>query len=163
MAIFGKDGTQQGSRHGTTVVAAGSQFVGNVALSDNLHVDGKVEGEVDGEAGVVIGEQGVLKGSIRASSVVVSGRVEGSIVAKRLEIVSGGIVEGDVQTVDLVIEPGGRFNGSSEILDERAHEAVRDEAVRENAPRKTGAEAAPAAKKSGAKAGLSGDESPSAT
>jgi len=57
-----------------------------------------------------------MKGQMRAAAVVVSGRVDGSISAERLEIVAGGSVEGDVYTIDLVIEPGGRFNGSSEIL-----------------------------------------------
>jgi cytoskeletal protein CcmA (bactofilin family) len=149
MAIFGKDGAQQGSRHGTTVISAGSQFVGDVALSDNLHVDGRIEGDVEAEAGVVIGEQGCVKGRIKAGTVVVSGRVEGSIAAKRLEIVAGGVVEGDVRTVDFVIEPGGRFNGSSEILDESpAQEA--------STPR-TAADA----KKPKSQAALSGEETPS--
>jgi len=66
----------------------------------------------------VIGSEGQLKGRVEAGNVVVSGRVEGSIKARRLEIIAGGCVEGDVHTVDLVIEPGGRFNGTSENLAE---------------------------------------------
>ena len=157
MAIFGKDGAQQGARHGTTVVSAGSQFVGDVALSDNLHVDGRIEGDVDAQTGVVIGEQGYLKGRIRAGNVVVSGRVEGSIAAKRLEIVSGGVVEGDVQTVDLVIEPGGRFNGSSGLLDENATEPAQSEASRSSSGRQK------KRPETESESGLSGDETPSAT
>lgn len=64
----------------------------------------------------MIGSEGYLKGQVKAGTVVVSGRVDGSISADRLEIIAGGRVEGDVHIVDLVIEPGGRFNGSSEIL-----------------------------------------------
>lgn len=66
----------------------------------------------------MIGTDGRLKGRIEAATVVVSGRVEGSIKARRLEIIAGGGVDGDVHTMELVIEPGGRFNGSSEYLDE---------------------------------------------
>lgn len=65
----------------------------------------------------MIGADGHLEGRIKARNVVVSGRVQGSVAAERLEIIAGGVVEGDVHTVDLVIEPGGRFNGSSEILE----------------------------------------------
>ena len=68
------------------------------------------------ESNVVIGADGYLKGQIKAATVVVSGRVDGSIAADRLEIIADGAVEGDVHTVNLVIEPGGRFNGSSEIV-----------------------------------------------
>lgn len=116
MAIFGKERAQQGARNGSTIVAAGTQFVGNFTLTDTLHVDGRIEGDVQSESNVVIGADGYLKGQIRAATIVVSGRVDGSISADRLEIIAGGSVEGDVHIVDLVIEPGGRFNGSSEIL-----------------------------------------------
>lgn len=66
----------------------------------------------------MIGSEGHVKGRIKAETVVVSGRVDGTINAKRLEIIAGGSVEGDVHVADLVIEPGGRFNGSSEIVGE---------------------------------------------
>lgn len=122
MAIFGKDRAQQGSRNGSTIVAAGTEFVGNLSLSDTLHVDGRIDGDVQSESNVVIGTDGYLKGQIKAARVVVSGRVDGSISADRLEIIAGGCVEGDVHIVDLVIEPGGRFNGSSEIMTSKAPE-----------------------------------------
>lgn len=120
MAIFSKDRAEQSARNGTTIIAAGTQFVGNLTLSDTLHVDGRIEGDVQSESNVVVGGEGYLKGQIKAVTVVVSGRVDGSISADRLEIIAGGCVEGDVHIVDLVIEPGGRFNGSSEILTSRA-------------------------------------------
>jgi len=85
-----------------------------------LHVDGRIDGDVKSESNVVIGADGYMKGQIKAATVVVSGRVDGSISADRLEIIAGGCVEGDVHIVDLVIEPGGRFNGSSEILTSEA-------------------------------------------
>lgn len=117
MAIFGKNRPQQGPGHGATIIAAGSKLVGNLTLTDRLHVDGHLDGDVDSESDVVIGSSGVISGTVRAKSVVVSGRIEGSISSERLEIIAGGMIEGDVHTVNLVIEPGGRFNGSSEILE----------------------------------------------
>jgi len=77
----------------------------------------------------VIGGDGYLKGQIKAATVVVSGRVDGSISADRLEIIAGGCVEGDVHIVDLVIEPGGRFNGSSEILAAGREPAAKPEGI----------------------------------
>lgn len=138
MAIFGKDRAQQGAHNGSTIVAAGTQFVGNLTLSDTLHVDGRIDGDVQSESNVVIGGDGYLKGQIKAATVVVSGRVDGSISADRLEIIAGGCVEGDVHIVDLVIEPGGRFNGSSEILAGRPETAAKPEGV----PKPTGRNAA---------------------
>ncbi|MBS3742715.1 MAG: polymer-forming cytoskeletal protein [Wenzhouxiangellaceae bacterium] len=127
MAIFGKDRAQQGTDNGSTVIAAGSDFVGNITLKDTLHVDGRIDGDVESESNVVIGENGRIKGRITAETVVVSGQVDGSVSAGRLEIIAGGCVEGDVHIVDLVIEPGGRFNGSSEILASRMPEAATED------------------------------------
>ena len=123
MAIFGKDGAKQGSHNGSTIISAGTKLAGDLCLSDDLHVDGRIEGDVFSEAGVVIGAEGGLSGRIEASSVVVSGSVDGSIKAGRLEIIAGGSVKGEVHTAELVIEPGGRFNGSSEDLSEHGETA----------------------------------------
>ncbi|MGK7296362.1 MAG: bactofilin family protein [Candidatus Wenzhouxiangella sp. M2_3B_020] len=159
MAIFGKDRAQQAAGHGTTIVAAGTQFVGDLTLSDNLHVDGRVDGDVQSEANVVIGSDGAIQGRITAAAVVVSGRVDGSVSAQRLEIVAGGSMEGDVHVVDLVIEPGGRFNGSSEIV-ARQSEAAVTESKRQSSD--TGAK--PAGKKpGGSKAATGSGEEVSAT
>ena len=125
MAIFGKNRAQQSTGNGSTIIAADSQLVGNLTLNDRLHVDGHIEGDVQSESNVVIGKHGQVKGKIQAGTVVVSGRVDGSISATRLEIIAGGCVEGDVHIVDLVVEPGGRFNGSSEILASGTHETAK--------------------------------------
>jgi len=126
MAIFGKDRTQPGARNGSTIVSAGSELVGDLTLTDSLHVDGRIDGNIQSQSDITIGEKGQIKGHVKARRLVISGTLTGTISAERLEIIAGGTVEGDVQTVELVIEPGGRFNGSSEILAQAAGE-VSDE------------------------------------
>ncbi|MCA1778529.1 MAG: polymer-forming cytoskeletal protein [Xanthomonadaceae bacterium] len=120
MAIFGKNRAQPGPRNGSTIISAGSELIGDLALTDSLHVDGRIEGNIQSQADIAIGEQGHIKGHLKARRVIISGTLTGTISAERLEIIAGGTVEGDVQTVELVIEPGGRFNGSSEILAQKA-------------------------------------------
>lgn len=146
MAIFGKNRSQQGADHGATIIAASSQLVGNLTLSDRLHVDGRLDGDVASESAVVIGAEGLIEGTVKAKTVVVSGRLKGSVSADRLEIIAGGHVEGDVHIVDLVIEPGGRFNGSSEILAAEqplARKAVAKQSGRANAARDDSNQSAP--------------------
>ncbi|MDZ7789539.1 MAG: polymer-forming cytoskeletal protein [Xanthomonadales bacterium] len=114
-------GRPDGSQHaGTTVIAAGSRLVGDLALSDNLHVDGRIEGTVRSEAEVAIGQEGHIEGDVQADHIVVSGGFAGNIDARRLEIVSGGRVDGDISVAELVIEPGAFFNGNSRIRDAEA-------------------------------------------
>lgn len=97
------------------MVAAGTKLVGDLTLTDSLHLDGHVQGTVRSEADLSIGESGRMEGDIEAQRVLVSGRMEGTVVADRLEIVAGGRVTGEVHVADLVIESGGQFNGSSHI------------------------------------------------
>jgi len=119
MGILGRDRPQQGSSSGSTIIGSDTHLVGNLTLSDGLHLDGRIDGDIQSEGDVTIGQSGRLEGEINARRVLISGQVNGRIDAERLEIVAGGVVEGNVVTVDLVIEPGGRFNGSSEIRSDR--------------------------------------------
>ncbi|GAB4177969.1 MAG: polymer-forming cytoskeletal protein [Wenzhouxiangellaceae bacterium] len=129
MGIFGKNRAQSDSGTGTTVIGAGTELVGDLTLTDRLHVDGRIEGDIRSTATITVGEKGRLEGKVEAQTVIVSGQVSGSIAATQLEILSGGNVQGDVHVANLVIEPGGRFNGSSEIVSE----AVADQPA--NAPK----------------------------
>lgn len=97
------------------MVAAGTKLVGDLTLTDSLHLDGHVQGTIRSEADLTIGESGRLEGDVEAQRVLVSGRMDGTVVADRLEIVAGGRVTGEVHVADLVIESGGQFNGSSNI------------------------------------------------
>ena len=103
---------------GTTTVAAGTSIVGDFTLTDSLHIDGSVNGDVTSESDVSIGRSGKLEGNIRAKNVVVAGKFGGSVTCDRLEIVSEGRVTGEVETSQLVIEAGGQFSGASRIKDE---------------------------------------------
>lgn len=120
MGILDRNRTHGNERAGNTVVAAGTKLVGDLTLSDHLHIDGHIEGTIRSESEIAIGEQGRVEGEIEAERLYVSGSFEGSISARRLEIVAGGRVEGDVVVSELVIEPGGQFNGNSRIREQEA-------------------------------------------
>lgn len=113
MGIISKGHSPDRQRSGTTVIAAGTKLVGDLALSDSLHIDGRLEGNVRSDGEVSIGQQGLVNGEITAERILISGQFEGSITAERLEIATGGRVDGDVTVGELVIESGARFNGTS--------------------------------------------------
>lgn len=133
-------GRADGSQHaGTTVIAAGSKLVGDLALSDNLHIDGQIEGTIRSEAEVAIGQSGRVEGDLHAEHIMVSGTFEGNIDARRLEIIAGGRVNGDVTVAELVIEPGALFNGNSRIRETQPDSpsaASRKKATRETVEEK---------------------------
>jgi cytoskeletal protein CcmA (bactofilin family) len=115
---------RQGNSGSTTLVAANSAINGSLTLSDNLHIDGRVEGEITSEANVSIGENGFFEGTIRAANIIVSGHMDGNIDCERLEIVASGHVNGELITDDLVIESGGRFIGQSKIRNDNTVQLI---------------------------------------
>lgn len=74
-------------------------------------IDGKLNGRIIGESTVIVGENGVIAGEIRATETVVYGRVEGTIESSSLEIKRSGLVLGDVFIDSLIVEDGGVYNG----------------------------------------------------
>ena len=115
MGFLGRVSKESGHQPGTTVVAGSTKIVGDLQLADDLHLDGYMSGKLNSTCNISVGQNGEFEGEIVAKKVVVSGRVEGSIDADRLEIVSSGSVSGEIRVSELVIEPGGQFSGSSQI------------------------------------------------
>ena len=110
-----------GARH-TTFSILGSDVVvtGNVSASVDLHVDGKIEGDLKC-ANLVQGEASEIKGGVVAETAKLAGLVDGSIEAKTLIIHASARITGDVTYETITIENGGRVDGK---LSHRRHGAA---------------------------------------
>jgi cytoskeletal protein CcmA (bactofilin family) len=93
---------------------------GEVSGSEDLYVDGEVEGSIDlRDHNVTIGPNGKVKASISAKSIVVQGKVDGRLTASdRLDLRKSAIVSGDVTTQRIAIEEGAFLKGSVDIQKE---------------------------------------------
>ncbi|MBA4502041.1 polymer-forming cytoskeletal protein [Marinobacterium sp. 3-1745] len=80
-------------------------------VSGKVHVDGVVEGHLEAVDDVSIGRHGVVRGSLVAQHVNVSGLLEGDLVCASLHIERGGQVRGQVCSDKLSIDPQGCFLG----------------------------------------------------
>ncbi|AMU94187.1 cell shape determination protein CcmA [Sphingopyxis terrae subsp. terrae NBRC 15098] len=100
-----------GARH-TTFSIIGSDVVitGNVSASVDLHVDGKIEGDLKC-ANLVQGEASEIKGGVVAETAKLAGLVDGSIEAKTLIIHASARITGDVTYETITIENGGKVDG----------------------------------------------------
>jgi cytoskeletal protein CcmA (bactofilin family) len=102
-----------------SVLAEGSRFEGTARVAGMLRVDGSWEGSLDVGETLVVGKTGVVSGDVRAKSVVVCGRVNGTITAaESVELQKGCRLEGDVQTRTFVVEEGVFFQGSCRMTEE---------------------------------------------
>ena len=62
---------------------------------------------------IVIGKQGLVSGDIMTQDAVISGRVEGTLVAaSRLEVQATSHIEGEVHTRRMQLEEGAVLNGT---------------------------------------------------
>ncbi|MGA9642298.1 MAG: polymer-forming cytoskeletal protein [Terriglobales bacterium] len=93
---------------------------GDVSGSEDLYIDGEVEGNIDLRShSLTVGPNGRVKASVNAKSIVVLGKVEGSLIASdRLDLRKSAVVTGDVTTQRIAIEEGAFLKGKVDIQKE---------------------------------------------
>jgi cytoskeletal protein CcmA (bactofilin family) len=100
---------------------------GEIVGSEDLVIEGKVEGRID-LAGqhLRVGSGGEVRADLRAKHVVVEGEVFGDIRAEdRVEVAATGSVRGDIRAPRVSLAHGARFKGSIDM----EGEAPRSQAV----------------------------------
>jgi len=95
------------------------QIRGELTGSEDLYLDGEIEGTVDlRDHSLIIGPNGRIKANITARDLIVHGRVEGTVNATgRVELRKSCTLIGDVGTQRIVIEDGAFFKGAIDIRD----------------------------------------------
>ncbi len=94
------------------------KFKGEISGSEDLVIDGEVEGTIElRDNSLIVGPNGNVRAQIKARAITVQGRLEGNVHAgERIEIRKTGSLEGDLVTPRIVIEDGAVFRGSIDIL-----------------------------------------------
>ena len=83
---------------------------GDVEASADLHVDGKVVGNI-ACASLVQGEDSRIEGEIKAETARLSGEVQGTIAVRNLVVLKTAQINGDVSYDTLTIEQGAQVEG----------------------------------------------------
>ena len=92
------------------------EIKGSLTFSQELLIEGRVEGDVSSSAPLTIGEQAFVKGTVNTRSVVVCGHVEGNItVQERCQVKSTATVLGNITAATFSIEAGAMFCGHSQV------------------------------------------------
>jgi len=86
---------------------------GRFEITDSVHVECEIGGELIVGGQLVIGEHGVVRADVETVDAVIHGVYEGNLVATgTVEIAATGRVAGNLETDSLVISKGGFFNGN---------------------------------------------------
>ena len=101
---------------GKDILSSDVEIKGSIKFQKELLIDGRVEGEINSEGVLTIGENADIRGEIKTKSIVVFGKVQGNItVNERCELKSKCTLQGDLKAARLVIEEGATFIGKSEV------------------------------------------------
>src|SRR5437773_4428765 len=98
------------------ILSSDVEIKGSIKFQKELLIDGKVEGEINSDGVLTIGENADIRGEIKTKSITVYGKVHGNItVAERCELKSKCTLQGDLKAARLIIEEGATFIGKSEV------------------------------------------------
>ena len=121
-------GKMNGDSEEITIISHGVKVEGKVSSNGSIRLDGTIQGDINCQGNVTIGESGEVFGKVNGQSITIGGKVEGIINAKeKLMLESKSNLKGDVFTKILVIEAGARFDGKSNMGDSRATTSVSPE------------------------------------
>jgi cytoskeletal protein CcmA (bactofilin family) len=123
---------------GKDILSSDVEIKGSIKFQKELLIDGKVEGEINSDGVLTIGENADIRGEIKTKSITVYGKVQGNItVGERCELKSKCTLQGDLKAARLVIEEGATFIGKSEVtsgMSAAKPAAPRPEVVRNEEP-----------------------------
>jgi cytoskeletal protein CcmA (bactofilin family) len=99
-----------------SLISANLQIVGNLRSQGEVQIDGTVDGDVAANA-LTIGERATINGEIVADDVVVKGRVNGRIRARKVQLAKSAHVVGDIWHELLAIDSGAFVEGHCKRTD----------------------------------------------
>ncbi len=108
--------TPKPSGQPATVIGKEALVKGELTSKNEMVIEGRVEGTIQGEQRVVIGEAGNVQADISATVVSIRGEVYGDCTASdKIEITETGKVFGNISAKTIRVAEGAIFRGSSKM------------------------------------------------
>lgn len=98
----------------TAILDQGTHFEGKLSFEGTVQIGGDFQGEIFTKDTIVINEGATVMAQIEADTIVISGRVEGNLFARRRVIMHPpAVFKGTVTSPSLRIDEGVVFEGAS--------------------------------------------------
>lgn len=102
---------QANARRGQfSVLGADIVIAGNLTASSDLHIDGRIEGDVRCGS-LVQGAESQIFGRVEADEARLAGSIEGSVRARQITVERTARITGDVEYETIMVEQGGHIDG----------------------------------------------------
>ncbi|KAF0134966.1 MAG: cell shape determination protein CcmA [Candidatus Saganbacteria bacterium] len=103
-----------------SIIGEGTTIKGEINCPGSLQLEGEVVGSIKAVGDIFIAGKGKVAGDLKGARVVVSGIVEGNIIAEKgLEILKTGKVNGEITCDKLLIEEGSSYQGKVNVPPQR--------------------------------------------
>ena len=80
-----------------TVIGKGSAISGNMKVNGFIRIDGDIDGSLETDGNVIVGENARIRGDLTAKSAIIGGIIKGNIKANEsIKILADAAVIGDV-------------------------------------------------------------------
>ena len=113
-----KPRSQQGGLSQQNMISHGTVFEGDLKSEGDFRIEGIIKGTLVTKGKVVIGNTGLIEGSLNCNNADVEGQIKGKlVVSDTLSLRASAHVDGDVQTGKLAVEPGATFNANCQMKD----------------------------------------------
>ena len=112
------------------IITSGTVIKGDITASGDFRLDGILEGNIQLNGKLVIGDSGVVNGNVLCMNANIIGTVNGNLSVKELlSLHSSARVKGDILINKLSIEPGAIFTGKCNMLDEVRKQQAAEQAA----------------------------------
>lgn len=95
-----------------TIIGKGSSITGNLRINGFVRLDGDINGNLETDGNIIIGDSARIKGDVKAKAVIVGGIVLGNILAQEsIKLLSNSAVLGDIISRKVQVEDKATFHG----------------------------------------------------
>jgi cytoskeletal protein CcmA (bactofilin family) len=99
-----------------SLIAADVTIEGKIEGAGHVRIAGRFKGDVNVEGNVTIEQGAHVTGQVHASTVIVSGEVNGNIDATtKVDLLESGVINGDVKAGTLTVAAGSRMRGQADF------------------------------------------------
>ena len=111
-----------------TIIGKGSSITGNLRINGFVRLDGDIDGNLETDGNIIIGDSARIRGDVKAKAVIVGGIVVGNILAQEsAKLLSNSAVLGDVISRKVQVEDKATFHGHCiSIKDEEQFQKTSD-------------------------------------
>ncbi len=95
-----------------TLIGNGSAISGDIKVNGFVRIDGDIDGNLETDGNVIVGENARIRGDVKAKSIIIGGIILGNVQAvESAKVLSDAMVIGDIISHKVQIDDLALFHG----------------------------------------------------